>query len=226
VVPAPEARALFERLAAASLFDLAHLDHLDESATLALYASSRYKTLKNIRTLARLPAELDASSKALRDRMFSCAEHTLEDIPTAVRVLDEVRPGAGYLDRANDLVALAGLYQEYPKEVRLDGKKFREGDEAEALQAAEAIFRALGVEQKSGGEDWRDLQHRAWVGLATRYREVRRWGLALFADLDDLDERFPELVAASRSARSASSKEDEEGGEEPDAPADDDPKPA
>lgn len=217
----PEARARFERLAAASLFDLAHLDHLDESATLALYASSRYKTVKNIRTAARLPAALDASSKALRDRMFSCAEHTLEDLPAAVRVLDEVRPGTGHLDRANDLVALAGLYQEHPKEVRLDGKKFREGDEAEALQSAEAIFRALGVEQKPGGEDWRDLQHRAWVGLATRYKEVRRWGLALFGDLADVDVRFPELVAASRSARSASRKSDEE----PDAPADDEAKP-
>jgi len=211
-------RAHFELLASVGLFDLAHLDRLDEAATLALYASSRYKTLKSLRSSARLSADFDADSKALRDRMFSCAEHTLDDVPAAVRVIDKVRPGAGHLDRANDLVALADLYREHPTVVRLDGKKFREGDEEAALAAAEAIFRALGVDAKSSGTHWRDLQHRAWVNLATRYREVRRWGVALFAD-EGPDALFPDLVAASRSPRDAASK-DEDDGEEPDAPSD------
>ncbi len=224
----PSARARFEQLAAASLFDLANLDRLDEAASLALYAASRYKAAKGVRSAARLPAALDESSKELRDRMFSCAEHALEDDAGATREVDRIRAGSGYLDRANDLVALAELYRQHPKDVRLDGKKFRETDEGEALSTAEAIFRALGVEAKGDGEDWRDLQHRAWVELATRYREVRRWGLALFADEPDVDERLPDLVAASRSARKAPNKpaaDDGEGGE-PDAPADDAPKPA
>lgn len=216
-------RARFELLASVGLFDLADLDQLDEAATLALYASSRYKTVKGLRGSARLSPEFDVESRTLRDRMFSCAEHTLDDVPAAVRVIDKVRPGVGHLDRANDLVALADLYREYPTVVRLDGKKFREKDEEKALAAAEAIFRALGVDPKSSGTNWRDLQHRAWVNLATRYRAVRRWGVALFAD-EDTDALFPDLVAASRSARE--SAKDDAGDEEPDAPADEPVKPA
>jgi hypothetical protein len=195
----PHVRDGFSRLASVGLFDMAHLDELDEVATAALYASAMHKNVRASRRETRVSSALDEASLALRTRMFACASHTLDDVPKARRTLDEVRAGKGYLDRANDLVALASLYRTYPELVKLDGKKFRETDAAEAMRLAGEIFRGLGRRDPTvEGIDWHDQQRRVWTLLVTRYRAIRRWGMALFPD--EADALFPDLVAASRSA--------------------------
>ena len=216
----PDVRERFERLAKAGFFSMATLDEMERGAHACVYTASRHRLASGTRLSARISDTLDADSRELRDRMFSCAEHTLDDVPEGKRIVDEVRPGSGYLDRANDLIALAELYHRFPEVVRLDGKKFRAGDETEAMHLAAEIFRELGIGERADDIDWYDQQHRAWVYLAQRYLQARRWGVALFEA--DGETMFPDLHASSRApwgSRREQSAQD-------DTPANDGAKPA
>ena len=71
-----------------------------------------------------------------------------------------IRPGTGYVDRANDLLGLADIYRARPAAVRLDGKMFRATDEADARKYAADIFDAMGVGPQTEGTDWYDQRHR------------------------------------------------------------------
>ena len=195
----PDVRAQFEKLAFDDLSTgfAANLDGLDDAASAALYASHRQRMVSGSRSEAKIPAALDQRSAELRARMFACVEHNLDDDAGVMRTLDAVRPGSGYLDRANDLLALADLYHDHRDDIAHDKKKFRDADEADARRAAGERVRERGVGERVGGLDWNDLQHRAWVHLATVYAEVRRWGTALWFH-DDPDALFPDLVGASR----------------------------
>lgn len=196
-VERPEVRARFALLSSVGLFDLALLDQIRPAALAAIYANHKYKLTSSTQSSAKVTPELDAKSLDVRDRMFSCAEHTLDDDAEIVPRIDAIRPGSGYLDRANDLTALADIYRDRPAAVRLDGKKFRATDEAEARSFAQKLFEALGVGVKVDGADWYRQQHLTWVNLSNVATEISRWGRALYAH-DNPDARFPDLVGASR----------------------------
>ncbi len=108
-----------------------------------------------------------------------------------------IRPGSGYLDRANDLMGLADIYRDRPREVRLDGKLFKETDEADARKLASQIFEQMGLGEQIEGINWYDEQHRSWVHMDTIYADVARWGRALDADASP-NTLYPDLRGASR----------------------------
>lgn len=198
-VARPEVRAGFEKLASVGLFNMAHLDGLALAARAALYASHRYKLTLGSQSDAKIPQKLDAHSAELRGRMFSVAEHNLSDDADIVRRINVIRPGTGYIDRANDLVGLADIYHDRPDAVRLDGKHFRAGDEADARATAAQIFEALGLGAVVDGIDWYAEQHLTWVNLDTIYSQIARWGHALDGT-SAADDLYPDLRGASRAA--------------------------
>lgn len=198
-VARPEVRAGFEKLASVGLFDMAHLDGLAVAARAALYASHRYKLTLGSQSEAKIPPQLDLHSGELRERMFTLAAHVLRDDVEIVRRINVIRPGTGYIDRANDLVGLADIYHDRPAEVRLDGKYFRAGDEADARKTASQIFEALGLGAVVDGIDWYAEQHLTWVNLDTIYSQIARWGRALDHS-PSADDLYPDLRGASRAA--------------------------
>ena len=205
-VARPEMRSRFALLAQVKFFDMANLDGIATAARAAIYCSHRYKLTHATRSEARLTPELDGASTALRNRMFALVEHNLNDDPKIAPRIDAIRPGTGYLDRANDLSGLADIYRDRPEVVRLDGKWFRATDEAAARAMSAQIFAVLGVGIPVDGVEWFAEQHRAWVNLNACYSQVARWGRALDAD-GSPDELFPDLRGASRAAWGSRSRE-------------------
>jgi hypothetical protein len=196
----PAVRAEFAKLAQVKLFDLATLDALEGAARAAIYAHHRHRLTSGSQSTAKVSPALDLASGEVRDRMFSCAQHNLSDDPEMLKLINIIRPGTGYVDRANDLMGLADIYRARPAVVRLDGKMFRETDEADARKHAADLFEAFGLGPQAGGTDWYDQQHRTWVNLASLYAPIARWGKALFAERADVDALFPDLRGASRAA--------------------------
>jgi len=111
-----------------------------------------------------------------------------------------VRRLRGHLLARAAAAVLADIYRARPAVVRLDGKKFRATDEADARKHAADLFEAFGLGLQTGGTDWYEQQHRTWVNLATLYAPIARWGKALFAERADVDALFPDLRGASRAA--------------------------
>ena len=194
----PAVRAEFAKLAQVGLFDLATLDALERAARAAIYAHHRHRLTSGSQSTAKVSPALDLASSDVRDRMFSCAEHNLSDDPEMLKLINIIRPGTGYVDRANDLMGLADIYRARPAAVRLDGKKFRATDEVDARKHAADLFEAFGLGPQTEGTNWYDQQHRTWVNLATLYAPVARWGKPLFAKRADVDALFPDLRGASR----------------------------
>jgi hypothetical protein len=197
-VARPEVRARFTLLSKVGLFDAGLLGALPLAARAALYANHVHKLATATQSDAKVSADLDAQSKEVRTRMFDLVVHTLGDDADIARRIKVIRPGTGYIDRANDLTALADIYRERPVDVRLDGKLFRAKDEADARHLAADLFAAFGLGKVVDGVDWYDEQHRAWVHLEATYREIARWGHALDAKASP-DELYPDLHGASRS---------------------------
>ncbi len=196
----PTLRAGFEKLSQVGLFDLTDLEQLTATARAALYACHRYHLSRATRSEALVPKSLDATSLTVRNRMFAVAEHNLSDDPEIAARIDQIRPGVGYLDRANDLVGLADIYRDRADVVRLDGKHFRATDEADARSLASELYEALSAGTPT--ELWYTRQHRAWVRLDALYRRVARWGTAL-DDSPEVDTRFPSLRTAARNSAGA-----------------------
>jgi hypothetical protein len=150
----------------------------------------------------------------LEKRMQACAEHTLSAIPSAVKELERLSPGTGYVDLAGDLDGYADLYAPYPDEVRLDGVNYRDGDAAQGRKLAKQLLDALSAGLSDEARRWLDLTARAWTLLAGAYAEVSAAGWFLFRD-DDAAGKFPSLYAAGRT-RSGRGKK---GKPKPTAPA-------
>ena len=178
-------------------FSVGDLAKLEQASRAAWYVRHRALLAAGTSSEAKTPPELDRESKELRDRMFKCAEYMLEDDVDAMKVIDEVRPGSGYLDRANDLYALAELYAKHRDTLARDGRNWRKGDAAKARRLHGALLEALGLSPLTHGVDWVSMCTRAWHLLRVTYDEVESVGRCLFRH-EDPDRLFPNLVAAAR----------------------------
>lgn len=111
-----------------------------------------------------------------------------------------IREGAGYQDLANDLEALADIYQRPAVRLVLpqDRKHYDEHDVPSARDLAKAIFGGLGLGRESDAKRWAALGQRAWTLLLSDYEEHRATGMFLFRKLENADETYPSLVTAAR----------------------------
>ncbi|MDB4929159.1 MAG: hypothetical protein JWM10_1643 [Myxococcaceae bacterium] len=184
-------------------FDLASIKRLESAALAAWYIRHHALLSAGTSSEAKLPADLDARSAEVRNRMFKCAEYNLDHDAAAVRVVDHVRPGTGYLDRANDLYALANLYRQHGRALADDRRHWRADDEKTARALYAEILHGLGLVPGADGVDWIEMGARAWHLLRTTYAEVATVGACLYRH-EPADALFPNLVALSRSPASPS----------------------
>jgi hypothetical protein len=184
-------------------FDLPKLDGLATTALAAWFARHMYLLASATHTEAQLPVSLVATATTLKTRMMRVVEYHLGDHPVAGPIVTAIRPGTGYMDLANDLVALARLYRLHADLLEHDRKDYQAADQGLAAQTGDQILKLLGGNTPDQRK-WADRQARAWTLLNTDYAEVYAAGRYLKRADSDVETAFPSLVAASRAAASRS----------------------
>jgi hypothetical protein len=186
-------RARFATLPAAE-FEHSALDDLGDAAQAALWAQAQLAEALAGVPGTRLPVELLNEASALRGRMLEiCAYHFRHDARLAAQT-DDIRSGQGYLDLAEDLRRLAGLYRAERETLKQDLRFYRAADEGEALKLSQRILSEL---RSTGPQAARESAWRSWALLNQLYEEVARGGRFL---LRDDGASFPSLHTVGRSA--------------------------
>lgn len=212
---APGRRARFERLAEGGFFDLTPLDRLRPLALSAWFVRHQQVEAVAMRSQASVSPEVATQAQEARTRMLRVLEYHFDDDPTVARRLAYIRSGTGYQDLANDLFALAEMYEapELAMAIAVDGKRYRVDDASEARRLATELFAGLGLVGPSDAARWNDLAQRIWTLLSTTYDEVRAAGLFLFRNEDGVAASYPSLFTATRAGGRSRAEEPEE--EEP-----------
>jgi hypothetical protein len=196
----PQRFAMFERLARAELYDIELPARIDQLALATWFTRQRQLGRLALHSAASVPLDMVRTAQRQRRRMLRVLDHWLDDEPTIVAEVAAIRAGAGYQDLANDLEALADIYQR--PEVRAvivdDRKHYQAGDVASARTLARGIFDGLGLDRESDVQRWSVLCLRAWSLLVRDYEEHREVGSFLFRKLEDVSESYPSLFAACR----------------------------
>src|SRR4029077_3365342 len=102
----PERHARFERLAIAGFFDIDLLDQLRTRALATWYAHAQQARVAALSADARLAEPVVREATDIRTRMLRVLEHYFGDSAEIGPMLVVIRRGSGYLDLANDLMAL------------------------------------------------------------------------------------------------------------------------
>jgi hypothetical protein len=197
VTQAPGLYAQFEQLHAAKQLDIANVDNLKEVAFIVMYAHREATEAGAFKSTAKIPEALDNASAKLEAEMQSVCEHNLGDHPAHGVVLDVLRPGTAYLDRANDLLGYAKIYEAEPAIVAKD-TKYKPTHLADARKLAGEIIAALSAAMTPKAREWYDLLQRAWTLTTRMYFEVQEAGTFLLRYDPRRDERFPPLYAVAR----------------------------
>jgi hypothetical protein len=132
-------------------------------------------------------------------------------------ILDVLRPGTSYLDRANDLLGYAKVYEAEPGVVSKD-TKYTPTQIAEARRMAGEILAALSAAMTPKAREWYDLLQRAWTLATKMYFEVQEAGTFLLRYDPRREERFPSLCAVARGGgpkKKGKKAADDAGGETP-----------
>jgi hypothetical protein len=191
----PATRQRFANLAKTGEYSDAPVDLLAEEAMATWYA--RYRTIHADRAAGTPPQELAGQGYKLRGKMLRVIEYNLEDNEAVMRQVAIIRAGSGYLDLANDLTALAELYEKNATALSEDRRHYRKEDASEARRLASLLLTMMGSGASAPPGGWAEMQSRCWTLLDRTYREVRRGGLFLFPN-EDGERRFPPLLAATR----------------------------
>lgn len=139
---APGLHAHFKQLHAAEQLDIASVDNLGDLAFIVMHAQREATEAGAFKSTAKIPEALDIASAKLEGEMQSVTEHNLGEHPVHGPVLDVLRPGTSYLDRANDLLGYAKMYEAAPGVVAKD-TKYQPTHVADARRLAGEILAAL-----------------------------------------------------------------------------------
>lgn len=170
---APTLRSLRPRIAAeCPAVDLDAIDAIEARALAVEYAHAVYLT-----ALSPLPAiaEVAAEATAARARLLSLADTLATWNLLDPRTLDRIRPGSGYHDTADDLIALASLLRTHAKS--LDGKVPVTAAQLDAWHLlGERFLRLLGErdEQPARAAEAHADRQRAFTLFDQAYEEGRR----------------------------------------------------
>jgi hypothetical protein len=197
---APERRAVFERLAQAGLFDLAHLDSLAELALATWHARQQQQVSSSVASGSMLPVNIVDEASALRARMLNVLEYYFSAHATIGPKLRLLRAGSGYQDLANDLQLSADMYEEAPIKavISRDPMHYQAEDPTRARELASTIFNALGLEGEGETQRLAQSSQRAWTLLSRTYDKLRAAGQYIFADQEDVEATYPTLIAFVR----------------------------
>ncbi|WP_437669259.1 hypothetical protein [Sorangium sp. So ce131] len=153
------------------------------------------------RTETKVPAGVDRQAAEVEARMQKVCEHYFDDDPELGPVVRRLSPGTGHLDRANDLLGYAEIYEAQADVMSKDPKHYRATDVADARRLAGEIMSALALVMTPRARASYELLQRAWTLLVALYFEVQTVGLCLLRYDPQRNERFPSLYAAGRAGR-------------------------
>ncbi|MEI7891675.1 MAG: hypothetical protein WCI05_01205 [Myxococcales bacterium] len=195
-------RERLERLAAAGMFDMKHLDDLLLLALAAWHARRQQLQQEALASQAAVTELVVKGAQQLRARMLRVLEHCFADDPKVGPELVAIRAGTGYQDLANDLLAVADLYDDPAiyAVVQRDPVHYRASDPAAARDAAAAIFTGIGQTSEGEAARWTELTQRAWTLLSRSYDELRAAGRFAFRHDEDVEMTYPSLISVVRAA--------------------------
>lgn len=210
-VKQPEVRAEFEALPA-HRFDMGHVDTLETAAMATWYAAVRAQDASVLGSAAKLSDELVTEATTLKQRMQRVLEYNLDHLPAVSLKLSDIRSGTGHIDTSDDLMRLAGLYDEHAPTLVADTRHYQPADAATAKRVAQAINKVLGDGRSSDARYWAEYLARAWTFLVITYEEVSAAGRWLFRD-ENGEARFPSLYTVGRQPRRNRRDDDELAGD-------------
>lgn len=190
------------KLASIGEFDAALLSLLPDLAHAAWYIRHRLDQAAAVSSEARVPSSLVESASLLRQNMLRVLDFHFGDDPDVEPQLAHIRRGTGHQDLADDLVALAALYQRHEKTLAGTPRYYEKGQAKEAQSQAAAILQALSQDLGRDAAEWSELQRRISPLLERAYEEIAQTARYLTRQDPESDTRFPRLhnIARSRPA--------------------------
>lgn len=192
-------------------FDFTLVGVLVPAARAVIHTRAQLAIVQSIDPCARLPVNEAQQATERRERMLQVLGYHLGDDPDgehgdAVRELQHVRSGNGYLDLANDLIALAGLYRRFEGLLAGDTLRYRSADADEADRSAVRIQNHLGEKQDKRRSADQLLAARAWTFMVYAYEEVSAAGRWLLRDEPGSASLFPSLGEGRRRRRASATQ--------------------
>lgn len=179
----------------AAEFQHSALDDLSAAAEAALYTQAELAQAEAGTPGAMLPVELVSEATKLRADMLTVCEYHFRGNTKLSAQVEDIRSGQGYLDLAEDLKRLAGLYRAEKATLKQDLRFYRAADEAHALHLAKRITSELRIQ---GPQAAREMAWRAWALLVELYGEIERG--AHFLLREEAATAFPPLHSVGRTA--------------------------
>lgn len=186
-----------ERLSAiGSVFDVAVIERMPMRSLAAFHARRKQSIALDAATSSRVSEASLRDAQACRCRMLRVLCYYFDDQPNYARRFEAIYSGTGYLDLANDLFALAELYED--PEIRTliasDPKHYRREDPKLAQRLAAELLHGIGLGRDGDAAHWTDLARRAWTLLSNDYGTLRAAGKLVFRHDEDVDASYPPLV--------------------------------
>lgn len=139
-----------------------------------LYTHLRYVPRRS----ESVQADLE-EARVLREQMLSAADAHVSFGHMSPDAVASVRDGGGYLDRANDLIALAALFRAVGPRIR-GATPVTEAMLARATELGTQLIGELGGQELgigadgAGPRDWRDRRNRAFTLFMQNWEGIRR----------------------------------------------------
>lgn len=193
-------RERFEGLSNLAGFEFSTLERLITLSLACWYARARQLEALALRQRAIVRPEVATQATELRARMLRVLEYHFHNGGSVAERLAFIRSGAGYQDLANDLYALAELYEtpSVRDVIQEDTRHYDESDMSLAREVADQIFAGLGLRDDDDAQVWTSMAQRAWTALLAAYDEVRAAGRFLFRDEPTVGEDYPSLITRTR----------------------------
>ncbi|MBK9260382.1 MAG: hypothetical protein IPM54_11170 [Polyangiaceae bacterium] len=205
----PEKQAILEALGKAGVVNVELVANLAMVARAAWFVRHKLDLAEAVHSDAALPAQLVTDALETRKRMLKVLEYHLDADAQAQGLLAGIRAGSGHVDLANDLIALADMYEDHENEIRSDKKNYRVADTANARKLADDIIGTLGGSTTPQTQEWRNYQARVFTLLEKHHEEAIRVGRFLYW-YEGGDELFPTMFSAVRSRPAKKEVEGEE----------------
>jgi len=154
-----------------SEFDHSAVADLEAAAMAALWAQAQLAEADAAQSTARLDVTLVQEATQLRGLMLDVCSYHFRDDGALLRQLEDIRSGQGYLDLAEDLRRLAGLYRSQHERLKHDLRFFHTEDADAALLLSQRIHSELRTTtpQAARLRTWQ-----TWALLVELYSEVAR----------------------------------------------------
>ncbi|XXT24742.1 hypothetical protein WME94_24740 [Sorangium sp. So ce429] len=184
-------------------FDIARLDRIETYALAAWYAHLLSLSSGDVENALK---PLLAEAAPLRENLLGDAEALARRGLLDAEAVADIRAGQGYIDTANDLVALSALFSASWSEIA--GRTVATEEEVKrAGEVGPQLLAALGVREHGKGPgptEAADKRARAFALLVHAYDQIRRAVSFLRWDAGDADEIAPSLYKG-RTGRPTSS---------------------